>query len=86
MKYMAVQKLKNVLFRLNDTQYAEFYHRLQVFDPSKVDPAIKAKLLSDLDKTDDTGAMKEMAVAVFEDHNLMREARDLMTELSTRHD
>jgi hypothetical protein len=82
MRYMAVQKIRNFVYDMPDPQYEEFMRRLQTFDPSKIDPGIRARMLADVDKYDDSGALHSIVEAGLDDAELLGEAKKVLTEIT----
>ena len=82
MRYVAAQRLKNFLFKLSDVQYEEFLRRTMDFDPTHIDPKVRAAVLADIDKHDDTGFMGAMAETVFDSEELLAEGKRLLTEVT----
>jgi len=82
MRYVTVQKLRGILYNMSDPQYEQFFRKLQEFDPHRIDPAIKAKMLADADEYDPSGTIHTIAEGVFESTELLEEGKRLLTEMS----
>jgi len=82
LRYVTVQKLRGVLYNMTDDQYEEYYRRLQAFDPTRIDPEIKKRMLSDVDKYDESGALHAMVEAGLESTELLNEAKRILTDVS----
>ncbi len=82
MRYIAVQKLRGMLYNMNDSQYEEFMRRAQEFDPEKIDPAIKKQMLADTDKADPSGTLHSIVETGLESVELLREGKKILTEMS----
>lgn len=83
MRYVTVQKLRRMVYDMNDPTYEEFMRKLQAFDPEKIDPDIKKRMLHDVDELDDSGALHSIVEAGLEDAELLREGKRVLTEMTS---
>jgi hypothetical protein len=82
MRYVAVQRLRGMLYNMSDAQYAEFMRRAYEFDPEKIDPEIKKRMIADAQAADPTGAIATIVETGLESVDLLREGKKLLTEMA----
>ena len=84
MRYITVERLRRLLYKLSDAQYAEFYTRLMEFDPSApIDPQVRTAILRDAGKYDESGIIPEIVAQGMDSPELLAEGKRLLTDLTT---